>query len=160
MTDSNPVETVKQPKIGKLINLMVVAALVIVSLGVAIFLKWSFQNENIITVKNEPFPTQVLPDASHDTGGILLVTVDYCKNQEVEGDLRVSYVSKSTEYFTPITKERGEKGCRKVELPTVIPKELPQDTYKLRFRIVYDLNPIKKDIVSEFYSDEFKVGAQ
>lgn len=151
--DPNPEH---QTKTTRAINWFVLAALVVIAIGIGIFLKWSFQDEKILEVKNSPFPVRTIRD--HPTsGGVIILNTDYCKYQEIEGNLRVSYVSDTREVFLPIAKERGPVGCQKVEVPILIPSDIPPDTYRIKFRVTYDLNPIKKNVEVNFESQPVQV---
>lgn len=111
---------------------------------------WAYQSKDVLKVNNEPFPVR-------KTGEVIVLNVDYCKNLKVKGDLRMSFLSATSESFLPIAKEDGPKGCRQVDFPILLPKDLPPDTYRVKFRVVYEINPIKKGVVSEFQSQEFSV---
>lgn len=143
----------------KIFNKLAVAALVIIALGVGIFLRWSFQDENIVDVKNQPFPTRTIRE--HPTGGgVVFVTIDYCKYYEAEGRLRISFVSQTREVFLPQVDERMHKGCNVVEIPVSIPNDIPSDEYRIRFRTVYDLNPLKRAVPDEFISRPVEIEKQ
>jgi hypothetical protein len=141
---------------NKISNWVAVVALAVIAIGIGIFMSWSFQDEKVLDVKNQPFPARTIRE--HPTaGGVVFLKVDYCKLQEAKGTLRMSYVSQSREVFLPVVKEQGPKGCMNTELPVLIPQDLPADTYKVKFRVTYDVNPLKKGIVSEFLSQEVKI---
>lgn len=135
----------------KTINYIVAAALVTVALCLGVFLKWTIQDSQVLQVNNSPFPTRTIRE--HPTaGGVIILTADYCKIQDVPGKLRVSYVSSSREVFLPLADEKSPKGCRVTEFPVLIPRELQPDTYRIKFRVTYDVNPLKKGQVVEFES--------
>lgn len=131
-------------------------ALIIIALGLGIFLKWSFADSNVLTVNNEPFPVRTVRE-NPDDNGVVILKVDFCKNTPVEGDLRLSFVSKDREVFLPITRERTPKGCQITEFPIIIPTALEPGTYKVKFKVIYNLNPLKRGISDEFLSKEFTV---
>jgi hypothetical protein len=86
------------------------------------------------------------------------MTVNLCKNTDAVGKVRTSFVSQSREIFLPVSDEKLPKGClNNQEVPVLIPKDLPPDTYKVTFRVTYDLNPVKKSVVNEFESRSFVV---
>lgn len=134
------------------------AALVIAAIGVGIFLKWSFQDENVLEVKNEPFPVRTIRE-SPESNGVVILKVDYCKNIDTDGDLRMSFISKDKEVFLPIVKERGPKGCQVTDFPILVPESLEPGDYKIKFRVAYRINPLKSNVVDEFVSREFHVPA-
>lgn len=133
-----------------------VIAMAIIALSLGILLNWSFANENVLKVNNAPFPVRTIRQHA-EQGGVVILNVDVCKNTDVVGNVRTSFVSSTREVFLPLSKERLPKGCLKQEIPVVIPKDLPTDTYKIKFRATYDINPLKKGIVSEFESKSFVV---
>lgn len=155
--DIDPIPEPTHPtKTSKIVNWLVVAALVVIAIGIGIILKWATANENVLEVKNAPFPVRTIRE--HPTaGGVVLLNVDVCKNTDVEGKVRVSFLSESREVFLPLSDEALPKGCLQREIPVLIPKDITPGTYKVKFRVTYDLNPLKKGIVDEFESKEFIV---
>jgi len=138
-------------KKSKLVNKAIVAALVVSMLALFVILRWAVADETPLEIKNSPFPTRTIRE--HPTaGGVIIMTADYCKHTNATGRLRVSFVSSSREIFQPVVDERGPKGCNKTEFPVLIPKDIPPDTYKVKFRATYDLNPLKRNITQEFES--------
>lgn len=140
----------------KVINKFIVVALLAIAVSLGILLNWSFANENVLVVNNSPFPTRIIQN-SDGTNGVVVLDTDYCKNNEAKGTLRVSYVSSTREVFLPIAPEVLPKGCFQREFSFVIPKEIIPDTYKIKFRAVYDINPLKRGVVVEFESQEFEI---
>lgn len=151
-TPTEPVENGQSLKDNVLTKFAFVA-LLLIGLAIGLMFYWGTQNGPVIDVKNAPFPTRTIRE--HPTaGGVVILSVDYCKTREIEGDLRISFVSPSREIFLPITRERGPKGCNKSEVPILIPKDIPADTYKIKFRILYDINPLKQNVEESFESQE------
>ncbi len=146
-------------KSTKVANWLVAGALVVVAISIGIFLKWSFAGDEVLTIKNSPFPARIVPDPSGQTGGIVFLKAEYCKNSDLVGELRMSYVSKSREVFLPLTEERLKKGCEDREVPVVIPLNLLKDEYKVKFRVTYDINPLKRGITTNFESQPITVGS-
>ena len=141
---------------SKFVNYVVVAALVVIAIGLGVIFKWAAANENVLEVRNEPFPVRTIRE--HPTaGGVVLLNVDICKNTDIKGSVRTSFVSQTREVFLPLSEESIPKGCLQREIPVLLPKDLLPDTYKVKFRVTYDLNPLKKNIVDEFESKEFVV---
>lgn len=153
---NDAIELEHPTKTTKRINKLVVTALVIVAICLGIILSWALSSDDVLEVKEVPIPTRTIRD--HPTaGGVVILNVDYCKKVEIEGTLRVSYVSATREVFLPIGKERAPKGCQKIELPILIPKDIPADTYEIKLRAVYNLNPLRQGIVEEFKSSSVVV---
>lgn len=130
-------------------------ALVITALLVIRLLTWSLAREDILVVNNSPFPTRTFTSQSDN---FVILETDYCKTASINGNTRMSFVSSTREIFLPVVPERLEAGCNKTTVPIPIPKDLPPDTYKIVFRVTYDINPIKENIVSQFESRTFMVG--
>lgn len=151
-----PQDVEHQTKTSRIINWFLVIALAIVAVGIGIILKWSFANENVLTIKNSPFPVRTVREHP-EANGVVILNVDYCKNIGVNGRIRTSFVSETREVFLPLADENIPKGCQTREIPVLIPKDLLPDTYKIKFRATYDVNPLKKAIVSEFETKEFRV---
>lgn len=157
----NGIDAIPEPthpkKSTKVANYVAVVSLVLVALALALFMKWSFASEDVLKVNNSPFPVRTIRQHA-ETGGVVILTVDLCKNTAVEGMTRTSFVSETREIFLPVAPEKLPKGCLKnQEVPILVPKDLPADTYKIKFRATYDLNPLKKGIVSEFESKSFQI---
>lgn len=149
-------ETERPSTRSKLANWVVVGALVLIALSLGIFFKWASADENVLVVKNAPFPVRTIRE--HPTGGgVVFLNVNVCKNSDIVGQNRMSFISPSREVFLPIAEEGLPKGCLDREIPIVIPKDLPPDTYRVKFRVTYNLNPLKQGIVDEFESKEFIV---
>lgn len=141
---------------SKLINKAIGIALVLTVAAIAVMFYWATADTKPLDIHNAPFPTRTIRE--HPTaGGVVILNVDYCKNTSTEGDLRMSFVSTSREIFLPVAKEKGSKGCTKTEFPVLLPKEIPADTYRIKFRVTYDLNPLKQNVVQEFESQPFTV---
>lgn len=151
-------EPVHPSKSTKFINYIVVSALVAVAIALAIFIKWSFADTNVLEIRNNPFPARVVADPTNRTGGIVFLTADYCKNSNTTGTVRVSYVSASREIFLPVAPEKLPKGCSSNDIPIVIPLNLTKDKYSIKFHVTYNINPLKKGIVLDFQSQPFTVG--
>lgn len=134
------------------------AALVLVAITIGVFLKWSFQTNNIISVKNEPFPVRTIGKTA-EANGVIILKVDFCKNVNTQGDLRMSFVSQDREVFLPLAVEKNPKGCRITEVPVIVPSGLPDGDYQVKFKVVYNLNPLKQGVTDEFTSQKFHVGS-
>lgn len=149
-------EPAHPPKSTKVINYIIVAALLLVALSLGLLFKWALADENVLRVNNSPFPVRTIRE--HPTAsGVVILNVDLCKNTNAVGQTRTSFVSSSREIFLPVQEEKLPKGCLKQEIPVLLPKDIIPDTYKIKFRVTYDLNPLKKGIVDEFESKEFVV---
>lgn len=138
-------------RMASVLVLLMIGA-VLVCGGLSIY--WLYANDDVLDVKNAPFPVQTIEQNGEE---ILLLKVDYCKNTNTTGDVRVSFVSTSAEIFLPMSKEKQPRACVNTDLPIVVPKNLPPDEYHIHFRATYQVNPFKT-VVSQFDSVTFKVG--
>lgn len=140
----------------KVINKFVVVALIVIAIGIGIFLKWSLESPTPLVVKNSPFPTRAVPPTP-SANDVIILDIDYCKNTHKQAEVRTSYVSETREVFMPIAREQYDKGCFRQDIPIIIPKDLPSDTYKLKFVARYNLNPLKQNVEVIFESQEFTI---
>lgn len=155
--DLKPPTEVKHPsKTSRIMNKLTVAALAILSVAVGVFLMWSFQSENVLKVNNEPFPTRTIRE--HPAAdGVVVLTLDYCKLQEVTGTLQISFVGESSVFLLPEIEEGSEPGCRVFDYPVLMPQNIEPGEYKIVFHAKYDLNPLKKKVVDDFESVSFMI---
>lgn len=159
-TDMPPILKMEHPGAGtRAINKLVIVAMLVLAGAIGVLLYWSFESEKVLEIHNSPFPVRTI--RKHPTaGGVIILKVDYCKVKDVDGELRVSYVSESREIFLPLSKERGPVTCADTEVPILIPNDLPPDTYKIKFRAIYNINPLKRNVISEFESRKVEVDGQ
>ena len=144
----------KMNKKAQMANWALRISLLLTALAIGTFLYWSFEGDNVLEVKNSPFPTEIIRDGGN---GIVLLSVDYCKNLDVDGKLRVSFVGATREVFIPLTAERFLAGCESTSLPIVIPKGIEPGEYSIKFIATYNVNPLKKNVVVEFESRQFEL---
>lgn len=141
---------------SKKLNFIAIVALAMTAIGLGIYFNWAFANEDVLQIKTDPIPAKVIAYGDSDNGAVLL-DVDFCKTSSTEGQLRTSFVSQSREIFLPIQPEKSGKGCNKAQFPVIIPEDLPSDTYQVRLRTTYNLNPLKQIVVEEYKSTPFKI---
>lgn len=125
------------------------------SIFVCVFIYWSFANENALEIKNQPFPVRTIRNHTAPNG-VVILSVDYCKNTKAVGRVRTSFVSSTREVLLPVSEDKQGKGCVKTEVPILVPKDITPDTYKIKFYTTYKVNPFKT-VTSEFESKEFIV---
>lgn len=155
--DAKPVEGPN--KKTRLANRVAFLSLGIVGIAVIIFTFWGIQSKEVITVNNSPFPTRI-ENKTANTDGTIYVKIDECKKYDKVGELRVSFISESREIFLPIDQEKLPKGCSDTEYPIKIPKDIIPDTYSIKFRVTYDINPIKQDVTQIFMTQKFKIDGE
>lgn len=144
-------------KKSKIAAKIVFFALFLIAAIIGLVAYWTVQPADPLQINNSPFPVRTIRQEP-TPDGVLVLTVDYCKTMNVSGKVRMSFVSSSSEIFLPVSEEHLPLGCRKnVEVPVVIPKDLTPDTYKIKFRTTYNINPIKSEVVREFESRPFTV---
>lgn len=141
---------------SKVANWLAAGALLIVASAVAVLLSWAWESENVLQVNNEPFPVRTIRNHP-EPGGVVFLNIDLCKNTDTEGILRTSFVSNTREVFLPLQNEEMDHGCFIREIPVSIPANIEPDTYRVRFRVEYALNPLKQKVIDEFQSREFIV---
>lgn len=130
-------------------------AMGLLAVAVGIFLYWTYQPDDVLEVRNAPVPIRTIRE--HPAAdGVVILKVDYCKKVSATGRVRISFVSKSREVFLPVGEDKQPPVCMLTEYPVLIPHEILGDTYKIKFRITYQINPIKTHI-EEFESKEFEV---
>jgi hypothetical protein len=142
---------------SKWITKLAFLGLAVIALTMGVFAYWAAETGDPLTITNAPFPVRTIRQEP-TPDGVLILTVDYCKNSNVPGKVRTSFVSATREVFLPVGEEHLPKGCHKnVEVPVIIPKDLLPDTYKIKFRTTYNINPLKSEVVKEFESRSFTV---
>jgi len=137
-------------------NIVALIAMVIISVAMAVMLCWALNNEPVLQINNSPFPTRTIRE--HPTGGgVVFLDVDYCKNEDIHGDMRVSFVGSNREIFLPLTEENGKVGCHRLEVPVAIPANISAGEYKIKFMVTYNKNPLKQNEVIEFESQKIVI---
>ena len=145
---------IQSPKKYKITNLVVYAALLMVAVSLFVLFKWSFASTNVLDVKNDPFPVRIINNDTDPTA-IVVLNVDFCKNIDVTGKLRTSFVSATREIFLPEADEVRSTGCTTTENPVIVPKGTPADRYRIKFETTYNINPLKRGVINTFESKEF-----
>lgn len=143
-------------KKSKIINRLLIGALTLAFIGVGVILYWLNQPTDVLEIKNAPFPVRTIRETAH-RDGVVILKIDYCKKIKATGRVRTSYVSKTREVLLPISEDKQEPACREVELPVLVPRDLQPDEYRIHFRVIYDINPLKRAEPIEFESQPFKV---
>lgn len=143
------------PSLQNLARYLIMAGLSLAILAVAVFFYWSVSGNQVLDVKNDPFPVRTIRE-SPTAGGVVILHVNFCKLVAVDGKLRMSFLNHTHEVFLPLTRERSDVGCQNTELPVLIPTELPPGEYRIKFRVGYQVNPIKR-VIEEYHSKPFEV---
>lgn len=147
----------KRTKISKALSKAALAALLVTAATLGLFLFWSFQSVNPLSILNDPFPTRSIR-ATPAANGVIILDIEYCKNVNKSGRVRISFVSDSTETFLPLQRDVFRFGCQKEEVPIIIPKNLVEGDYMIKFYAEYDINPVQKNQETTFQSQPFFVG--
>ncbi len=145
----------------KLATYFAIFLLLLGLVSAARFLSWQYAKDDVLEIKNAPVPVRTIREVTHPQGVVILL-IDYCKKINVTGKTRISFVSETREVFLPVSEDKAGVGCnfgqdKPTEIPIIIPMDLPPDTYRIHFRVAYDINPVKRGIIEEFDSLEFKV---
>jgi hypothetical protein len=140
----------------KLLKIFIYSALGIISIGVAIFVYWNLQPNDVLTIRG---PITVKPVVAKGEGAVTL-HFNFCKNMDVEGKVQQSFVSNKTELLSPGILDRGPKACYKDQAVTILipPQTLP-DRYRIKYTVTYQVNPITTT-VETFESEPFDVVSQ
>lgn len=59
--------------------------------------------------------------------------------------------------FVPSQVDPLEKGCGTQNIPILIPREITDDRYFIRFDIEYHVNPIKNKEIVTFSTEDFNI---
>jgi hypothetical protein len=130
-------------------------ALVIIGIMIAIFVYWGISGREVLVINNQPFPVRTIREHAK-ADGVIILKVSFCKKIKNEGKVRVSFVSASREIFLPVNNEDSPPGCVDTEVPVLVPKDIPPDTYHIHFRATYKVNPLKT-VTEEFDSKPFEI---
>lgn len=154
----NGLDVIQQPEHqssrSKFANWIAIGALGVILLALIPILMWSFDNRPVLEIKNSPFPTRTIRE--HPTAdGVVFLDAEFCKNKNIDGELRISFIGNTQEVFLPLAVESGPLGCKRQEVPIAIPHEIDPGEYKVKFRVTYDKNPLKQNEVVEFESRSF-----
>lgn len=129
--------------------------MIIILAAVGMYVYWVVQAQDVLEIKNAPVTVRMIKDTPQ-VKGVVVLHVDYCKKVDADGQVRISFVSDSTEVFLPVSTDRGEPVCREADVPILIPENITPDTYHVHFRVEYQVNPIK-DVIEEFDSQPFEI---
>lgn len=133
------------------VNWIMIIFLAVIGLSVGQMLVWAMDNRPVLEVKNSPFPTRTIRE--HATAnGVIFLDADYCKHQDIDGRMRVSFLSPAREILLPLYEESLDVGCDRIEFPVVVPREIVPEEYVIKFRVTYNKNPLKQNEVVEFES--------
>lgn len=137
-------------KIAKAIIYTTLAVLVI---GASTLVYWTFEADDVLTVKNQPVPVrpkEINPEAT------VILSPNVCKNLPVPGIIRRTLVSKSSKILLPDYYNNFPVGCNNRDLAVIIPGQTPDDVYHLEFDVTYVINPLKT-VVEHWYTQDFTV---
>lgn len=143
---------------SNIFNRIAFVALGISLIIIGLFAYWAAAKDDVLTIKNDPVPFRTIrPKAKAD--GIVFLKIDYCKNVGATGRVMASFVSQSRLVLLPVVVDNQPPQCRNAEVPIPIPHDIAPGKYRLHYRIIYNVNPLKTDIVEEFDSQEFEIEA-
>lgn len=154
---------VKDQKRSNIFNIIAFVALGLIAVIVGLVAYWSVANDDVLEVKNAPVPVRTIREHA-ESDGVVILRVDYCKKVGATGIVRTSFRGVSREVFLPPAEDKQPAQCNggraePVEVPVLIPTDLPPGKYHIHFRVVYKINRIK-EVIEEFDSQEFEVVAK
>lgn len=145
--------SVRHSKIWQYTSLAVMAIILILALLVTY---WLLQPSKVLNIKNDP--VVVRPHEVSADGGIVILTVDFCKVSDATGNVEASLIGEQHGAKIAINwpQDKTPKGCKKLDIPVAIPAQAQTDVYHVVFEITYPVNPIKTSYVT-FRSRSFQV---
>ncbi len=146
----------KPPRTIKLATLFAVMLAVILVLGGARFLTWSYESSEALVINNMPVPVQ--PPEVKD-GGKVYLTINYCMKKTLLLETSVRLVGEQGAIVNVAwPTSTVQKGCNLLaDVPVSIPGQAPTDKYYVEFSACGDINPLKKNKCTVFKSKPFKV---
>lgn len=129
-----------------------VASLVLLlAIGVAaIIAYWAIVPVDVLEIKKATVE-------STDDGRVKILNFDYCKVSDAQGKIEWRIVSRSSEILLPEGQDRQGKTCNaNLRAPILIPPHAAPDTYIIRYKVTYKVNPIRT-VVEEFETTPFTV---
>jgi len=139
----------------RLVPVIIWALMFIMAAAIGLLIYWAVAAGDVLEVKNSPVPVRTIRPHAQANGVVILKT-DFCKKVNATGRVRVSFVSTSREVFLPISEDKSPPRCETTELPIIIPKDIAPDTYVVKFRVTYQVNPLKS-VIEDFDSQPFEV---
>lgn len=127
------------------------ASLFVILISVLLLTFWQYQPSTVLTAR-QPFKVVAVEDRT-----LVVLDANYCKRVNVRGVVRVSFVSKTSELFTPMASEPTPTGCHEDQkLPILLPSDIPPGEYYVKFNATYRVNPIRTFNLI-ITSDQFEV---
>lgn len=137
------------------LNLVAYGVLILASAIVSVLVYWSLQRGPVLEMNTAIHV--VRPPLKLSAGNdFLAVNFDYCKLIGADGTVRTSFVSDKTEIFLPAATDHSPKLCSTVQVPVSIPPQLVPDTYRIKYHVVYQINPVRSS-TEDYYSEPFEV---
>jgi hypothetical protein len=119
-----------------------------------IFLFWVNEPYEPLIVNNEPLPVNAETVVA---GTSVKLTINFCKNVDVEGVVRPSLVGISAPNLPPY-KENLPIQCSELEASLIIPRALTPGTYHVHYEVTYPKpNPVRSSVIQTFDSEPFEV---
>lgn len=156
MKHDEEVEIERQRRPLKVAMFITIGLLMLGVITVGLLAFWTLAPDDVLTVKNNPVPVRTIRDHPK-AGGVAILDVNYCKNIKATGTVRPSFISTDREIFLPTYQEKQDPVCREVEVPVLIPRDIPPGMYHVHFRVTYNVNPLKSAIIETLDSKPFEV---
>ena len=132
-------------------NIFVNLFLLLLSSLIIVLLYWSFYPYKPMEIISPP--KNLTPRIK--AGEIFIYEANYCKYTDKSAYYRKQIIN-SFVVNLPESVSNIPEGCKKVNVSIPIPEYLPADKYKIRTMAVYEMNPIRK-IVITYDTDEFEI---
>lgn len=99
-------------------------------------------------------PYQIHP-TTVEAGNTIFYVADYCKYQPIPATVNRTIVD-GTVVFLPTTQTNLEVGCKKTDIPILVPLNTPPGRYHIDITLVYKINFVR-DVTYKIRTEEFTV---
>lgn len=150
LTNETVKASVKQNKILKWLGY---TSLFIIAVGIGLVLYWLNAPEDVLHL-NKPIVVQPPTTSAEST---VYMDFDYCKTQAVSGTFSRRIFSDRQEVLNQTgVPENTPSGCVHVQQPLLLPRTIEAGTYRVKYVINYQLNPLKS-VSQTLISEPFTV---
>lgn len=119
-----------------------ISALTLLSalIGLITTYTWLLYDYQPFVLNTDPiqlYPSQIL------SGGLAILVIDYCKNNEVTGFIEIKLIGNASQVELPSSFGRFPKGCGLSDIAVRIPSDTVPGIYYLDYTLTYRMNPIR-----------------
>lgn len=129
------------------------AALIIAILGLLLLFYWYIVSVSVLQIKNNPVSVEKKQVKGEE---VQILDINYCKYQNIKGAVSWSLVSNKQIILLPPYTDTNSAGCGSLRAPVLLPPVKFSDTYHFHYVIMYQVNPVKTEIVT-FDSKPFSI---